>query len=110
MRSNILIAIGLLAVTFMLLACVMLAVTTIAPSLATTAASTSTSDATQVCIGIFNFGACRSTQTTQATAQPARAAQTSNDWDGNPWPFVALLTALILASTGAVLLSERRSA
>ncbi len=104
---NILFAVGLLATLILLLACVMLVLTTIAPSVAATAANTSASDATQVCVGIFNIGACRSTQTTQATAQPARAAQPSNDWDGNPWPFVAVMTVMTLGGTAAVLLSER---
>lgn len=107
MRNNILLAVGLIAVMALLLACVMLAVTAIAPSLATTAASTSTSDATQVCIGIFNIGACRSHQVTQATAP---AAPAPGGWDGNPWPFVGAATVLILGGTAAVLLSERRPA
>lgn len=107
MRNNILLAVGLLATLTLLLACVMLAVTAIAPSLATTAASTSTSDATQVCIGIFNIGACRSHQVTQATAPVASAP---GGWNGNPWPFVVAMTVLIMGGTAAVLLSERRSA
>lgn len=106
MRNNILLAVGLIAVMALLLACVMLAVTAIAPSLATTAASTSTSDATQVCIGIFNIGACRSHQVTQATAPAAQTAP--GGWNGNPWPFVGAMTVLILSGTTAVLFSERK--
>lgn len=105
MRNNILLAVGLIAVMALLLACVMLAVTAIAPSLATTAASTS--DATQVCIGIFNIGACRSHQVTQATTP---AAPAPGGWNGNPWPFVAVMTVLILGGTAAVLLNGRRTA
>jgi hypothetical protein len=95
----------IIGAAFALFACLLIAVvlgmvggSAVQDALAADQAVSATQRSVNVCVGIFNVGACRSEQ--QSVSTTTRTQQRS---DTNPWGFIAVSSVLVLIVAAAVL-------
>jgi hypothetical protein len=96
----------IIGAAFALFACVIVALaigaaggSAVEDALAAGQAASATQSSTNVCVGLFNVGACRSEQASTTTTVRA----TNSQPPPSPWIVVAGVSAILLAAVGAAL-------